>query len=107
MAFDEIGEAVRVPAENHPPRLGSLTEQRVELGGERFGPGDDERFECVELERGARDQGAEIPGGSGEDTYAPFLKKGRCWGEPGDGVSAKLGGGGVGPEHGLFMVRAD
>jgi len=58
---------------NHPPRLGSLAEQRVELGRERLGPGDDERFQCIEFEGGARDQGSDVRGGPGDDTYASFL----------------------------------
>src|SRR5258705_13820430 len=100
MAFDEIGEAVRVPAENHASGFGSLSEQRVELAGEALGPGEDDRFECVELERGARDEGGQIRRRSCKDTHAPFLKKGGRAGEAGDGVRAKLGGGGGRPEGG-------
>ena len=105
VALDEIREFVRVPAENDAPRVGSFAQQRVELCSERFGPGNDERLDGTELKCGAGDQGAEIGWGSGEDTHAPFLKEGGRAGDAGDGVRTKLGGGGVGPECGLFMVR--
>ena len=67
----------------------------------------DDRFDGLELERGACDQRGEIGRSACQDTHTPFLKKGGRAGEAGDGVGAKLGGCGVSPEDGLFVVRTD
>src|SRR5437899_1084555 len=49
-------------------------EQRVELAPDTFGPGDDERFERVELEGRASDQCGEVGGRAGEEPDPPVFK---------------------------------
>ena len=88
-------------------RIGRFGEERIELISVAFGPGDDDRFDRLELEGGAGDERDEVCRGAGEDPDPPFLKKRSRASETGDGVCAKLGRGGIGPEHGLFIVPTD
>ena len=107
MALEQGLEGGRIPAQDHPARRGRFGEQRIELIGKALGPGDHDGLDRFELEGGAGHERPEIGGGAGEHTDAPFLKKGGGPGETGDGVRVQLGGGGVGPAHRRFGVRAD
>ncbi len=105
MPLQKCVERRWIPAEHDAPGVGGFGEQGIELRGEALGPGDDDRFDGLELECRLSHQPSEICVGSGEDADTPFFEKGRGAGETGNGVGAKLGGGGIGPEHGLLMVR--